>query len=58
MKEEEDTMPQRTSPDLTSKMRGYTRRLSARMHLSPADRLNLQLSHSPVGVLGAGQPAH
>ena len=50
-------MPNRTSPDLASKMRGYSRRLSARLHLSAADRLNLQLAHTPVGVLGAGRRA-
>lgn len=50
-------MPNRAGPDLTSKMRGYTRRLSARLRLSPAERLSLQVTHSPVGVLGAPRRA-
>lgn len=48
-------MPNRTSPDLTSKMRGVTRRLNQRLHLSASDRLNLQFAHTPVAVLGGGR---
>lgn len=44
-------MPERTSPDLASKLRTYSRRLSARMSLSSADRLSLQVAHTPVAVL-------
>lgn len=50
-------MPNRTSPDLTSKIRGYSRRLSARLRMSAADRLSLQVTHSPIGVLGAPRRA-
>lgn len=50
---EEDGMPNRTAPDLASRVRGYSRRLNARFNLNPADRLNLQVAHTPVAVLGA-----
>ncbi|MFZ2511439.1 MAG: hypothetical protein WAW85_10170 [Gordonia sp. (in: high G+C Gram-positive bacteria)] len=45
-------MPNRTSPDLASRVRGYSRRLNARFNLSRTDRLNLQFAHTPVAVLG------
>ncbi len=50
-------MPNRTSPDLASRVRGYSRRLNARFSLSRNDRLNLQVAHTPVAVLGAS-PHH
>ncbi|WP_159067504.1 hypothetical protein [Gordonia iterans] len=46
-------MPHRTGSDLVSKVRGYSRRLNARFHLSATDRLQLQVAHTPVAVLGA-----
>lgn len=46
-------MPNRISPDLTSKVRAYSRRLNARFHLNSSDRLQLQVAHTPVAVLGA-----
>ncbi len=49
-------MPNRTSPDLATKMRGAARRLNARMHLSASDRFSLQLAHTPVAVLGGSRP--
>ena len=48
-------MPYRTSPDLTSRVRGQMRRLNARWNLSSAQRLHLQVAHTPVAVLG-GSP--
>ena len=54
---EEDYMQNRTSPDLTSKIRGYSRRLNARLRISAAERLSLQVTHSPIGVLGAPRRA-
>ena len=45
-------MQNRTSPTFTSTLRGYGRRISSMMNLSPADRVQLQLSNSPVAVLG------
>ncbi|MEZ5211675.1 hypothetical protein MYK68_09570 [Gordonia sp. PP30] len=50
---EEDDMRNRTSPDLSSRVRGITRRLNQRMHMSAADRLNMQVAHTPVAVLGS-----
>ncbi|GAC56130.1 hypothetical protein GOHSU_03_00240 [Gordonia hirsuta DSM 44140 = NBRC 16056] len=50
---EEDAMPNRISPDLASRVRGYSRRLTARFNLSAADRLSLQVAHTPVAVLGS-----
>lgn len=46
-------MPNRTSHSFSAKLRGYGRRLSHRMHLRPEERLELQVMHSPVAVLGA-----
>ncbi|WP_165943129.1 hypothetical protein [Gordonia zhaorongruii] len=45
-------MRNRTSPTFTSTLRGYGRRISTVMNLSTADRVQLQLSNSPVAVLG------
>ncbi|MFT4088907.1 MAG: hypothetical protein QM658_17470 [Gordonia sp. (in: high G+C Gram-positive bacteria)] len=45
-------MPYRTNPALSQKMRGYSRRLTARLHMNKFQRLNLQLDHSPIAVLG------
>lgn len=49
-------MPHRTSPDLATKLRGAARRLNARMNLTAADRFSLQMTHTPVAVLGHPRP--
>ncbi|WOC14070.1 hypothetical protein [Gordonia sp. MP11Mi] len=45
-------MRKNTSPALASTLRGYTRRINKMMHMSNSDRAALQLSNSPVAVLG------
>ena len=48
-------MRNRTSPTFASTLRGYGRRLNSMMNLSASDRAALQLSNSPVAVLGPNQ---
>ena len=45
-------MPDRVATDLVSKMRVYTRRVTERFAMDPAQRLNMQIAHTPVAVLG------
>ncbi|GAC78332.1 MULTISPECIES: hypothetical protein [Gordonia] len=45
----------RTSPTIGSTIRVYGRRINRAMNMSHADRTNLQLSNSPVSVLGPTQ---
>ncbi|MBB4136549.1 hypothetical protein [Gordonia humi] len=44
-----------TSPTFASTIRGYGSRINKMMHMSNADRAALQLSNSPVAVLGSPQ---
>ncbi|MCF8607833.1 hypothetical protein L5I01_31205 [Gordonia sp. HY442] len=45
-------MRKNTSPTLTSTLRGYSRRINKMMTMNNSDRVALQLSNSPVAVLG------
>ncbi|MGO3325868.1 hypothetical protein [Gordonia sp. (in: high G+C Gram-positive bacteria)] len=45
-------MRKNTNPTITSTLRGYSRRINKMMSMSNSDRAALQLSNSPVAVLG------
>ena len=45
-------MRKSNSPTLASTLRGYSRRINKVMSMSNSDRAALQLSNSPVAVLG------
>lgn len=48
-------MRKSTSPTLASTLRGYSRRINKMMTMTNTDRTAIQLSNSPVAVLG---PSH
>ncbi|MFT3715182.1 MAG: hypothetical protein QM774_04310 [Gordonia sp. (in: high G+C Gram-positive bacteria)] len=48
-------MSNRVSPDLATRMRTYTRRVGQRITMDPNQRLNMQVAHTPLAVLGASR---